>query len=104
MSKVNKRLNKEDLFKMMAKEAGLTQEEARKALSAFMKIVLRTLEDDGEVMLVDFGTFYTIKTKKRKVNSRFTNGEELVPSYKDIKFRFSKTLRKKIRENKEKTE
>ena len=52
---------KAELVASMADQAGLTKEQAKKALDAFTDSVVSALKTGQEVRLVGFGTFVAVK-------------------------------------------
>jgi len=50
-------MNKKELVSAVAKETGLTQAQAVKAVEAFINSVTGTLKDGGDVRLPGFGSF-----------------------------------------------
>lgn len=50
-------MNKNELVKAVAREAGLTQAEALSAVDATLNTIMRTLADGEEVLISRFGTF-----------------------------------------------
>ncbi len=80
-------MNKSELITSMAEKSELTKKDAEKALKAFIESVEETLESNGKVQLVGFGTFETRVRKARKVRNPRTGepldiAESTVPVFK----------------------
>lgn len=69
-------MNKGDLIQAMAKQAGITQQQAMAALQAFELSVIDTLANGGEVRLVGFGTF-AVKQRAARLGRNPKTGESL---------------------------
>lgn len=80
-------MNKSELVDSIATEAGLTKEQANKALNAFISSVQGALERNDDVVLVGFGTF-SVKERAARTGRNPKTGEPLqiaaskVPSFK----------------------
>lgn len=80
-------MNKSELIKHIASQAGLTQAQATVALQAVETAVIETLANGGEVALVGFGTF-KVTDRAARTGRNPKTGEELqiaaskVPSFK----------------------
>jgi DNA-binding protein HU-beta len=75
-------MNKQELIEAIAKEAGLTKADAKRALEAFTETVKRSLKKGQAVRLIGFGTFSVRRRKARKgVNPR-TGAEIKIPARK----------------------
>lgn len=80
-------MNKSELVDAIASEAGLTKEQATKALNAFTASVQGALERNDDVVLVGFGTF-SVKERAARTGRNPQTGETLqiaaskVPSFK----------------------
>lgn len=80
-------MNKSQLIDAIAKEAGLTKADARKALEAFINIVGKTLAKDDKVSLVGFGSFSVVMREAREGRNPATGAKITIPAKKVIKFR-----------------
>jgi DNA-binding protein HU-beta len=69
-------MNKGDLIQAMAKQAGITQQQAMAALQAFETSVIDTLATGGEVRLVGFGTF-AVKQRAARLGRNPKTGESI---------------------------
>lgn len=80
-------MNKSELIKRIASQAGLTQAQATAALQAVETGVIDTLANGGEVALVGFGTF-KVTDRAARTGRNPKTGEELqiaaskVPTFK----------------------
>lgn len=80
-------MNKSELIKHIASQAGLTQTQATAALQAVETGVIETLTNGGEVTLVGFGTF-KVTDRAARTGRNPKTGEELqiaaskVPTFK----------------------
>ena len=80
-------MNKSELIKHFASQAGLTQTQATAALQAVETGVIETLTNGGEVALVGFGTF-KVTDRAARTGRNPKTGEELqiaaskVPTFK----------------------
>ncbi|ENX02687.1 MAG: HU family DNA-binding protein [Acinetobacter sp.] len=80
-------MNKSELIKHIASQAGLTQSQATAALQAVETGVIETLTNGGEVTLVGFGTF-KVTDRAARTGRNPKTGEELqiaaskVPTFK----------------------
>ena len=80
-------MNKSELVDSIAQSAGLTKEQAAKAVNAFTQSVQGALQRGDDVVLVGFGTF-SVKERKARTGRNPKTGEEIqiaaskVPSFK----------------------
>ena len=80
-------MNKSELVDSIAQSAGLTKEQAAKAVNAFTESVQGALQRGDDVVLVGFGTF-SVKERKARTGRNPKTGEEIqiaaskVPSFK----------------------
>ncbi len=80
-------MNKSQLVDSVAETAGLTKEQAAKAVNAFTQSVQEALQRGDDVVLVGFGTF-SVKDRAARTGRNPKTGEELqiaaskVPSFK----------------------
>jgi nucleoid DNA-binding protein len=65
---------------MVAAEAGISQEDAHKAVIAAFSIVLRAVASGHDVALTNFGTFTRYRTKDRPARNPVTGETMTVPS------------------------
>ncbi|MFB6349094.1 HU family DNA-binding protein [Moraxella marmotae] len=80
-------MNKSELVDSVAQSAGLTKEQAAKAVNAFTASVQGALQRGDDVVLVGFGTF-SVKERAARTGRNPKTGEEIqiaaskVPSFK----------------------
>ena len=80
-------MNKQELIKKIAADAGLTQKQAAAALEATVGAIEETVADGGRVSLIGFGTFEP-KTRQARTSRNPRTGEAVkvaastVPSFK----------------------
>lgn len=80
-------MNKSELVDAIASEAGLTKDQATKAINAFVSSVQGALERGDDVVLVGFGTF-SVKERAARTGRNPKTGEPLkiaaskVPGFK----------------------
>lgn len=80
-------MNKEELTKIAAEEAGVTEEEAAKIIEAFFETIKEGLLKGERVLIAGFGTFSLSKRKEREfVNPKTrkiqTIKERILPFFK----------------------
>ncbi|MDM7456213.1 MAG: HU family DNA-binding protein [Tepidimonas sp.] len=86
-------MNKAQLIDHMAEQAGLTKQQAARALDAFLATVSQTLASGGEVTLVGFGTFQVDERAARKGRNPKTGETVDIAAAKMPKFRPGKALK-----------
>lgn len=86
-------MNKAQLIDHMAERAGLTKQEAARALDAFLATVSDTLACGGDVTLVGFGTFQVDERAARKGRNPKTGEAVDIAAAKIPKFRPGKALK-----------
>ena len=80
-------MNKSELVDSIAQSAGLTKEQAAKAVNAFTESVQGALQRGDDVVLVGFGTF-SVKERAARMGRNPKTGEAIqiaaskVPSFK----------------------
>ncbi|MDN3441072.1 HU family DNA-binding protein [Psychrobacter sp. APC 3279] len=89
-------MNKSDLIKAIAEDAGITQTTASAALDATTSIISQELADGGEVQLIGFGTFKTAERSARTGRNPKT-GEAIEIAAKTVPtFTAGKTLKDRV--------
>ena len=86
-------MNKQELIEAIANETGLTKVHAAASLDAFITNVTKVLKKKGEVRLVGFGTFTTVKRKATTGRNPQTGKEIKIPASTQPKFRPGKALK-----------
>ncbi|NEX62851.1 HU family DNA-binding protein [Noviherbaspirillum galbum] len=86
-------MNKTDLIDHIAGKADISKAAATRALDAMLGAVKTTLEKDGTVTLVGFGTFSVGKRGARTGRDPRTGGEIQIKESRVAKFRPGKALK-----------
>lgn len=86
-------MNKQELIKKMASDAGITQEQARAALQSFEHGVAEALANGNEVKLVGFGNFKTSERKARTGRNPATGEAIQIPAKTAVSFIAGKGLK-----------
>ena len=91
-------MNKTELVVQMAINAGVTQKEAENILNAFVDIVIKTLGETGEkVVVTGLGTF-EVRNRARRAGKNPRTGEEIiVPEQKSPAFKAGKALKEAVK-------
>lgn len=80
-------MNKAELIDAMAKGAGLTKADAKKALEAFIDATSKALKKNDRVALVGFGSFSVAKRAARKGRNPQSGKEIKIAAKKVVKFK-----------------
>ena len=80
-------MNKKKLIRKAAFEAGLSLKDEEKAVDAFLCAVSDMLREDKEVVIPDFGKFYTLQLGERTCRNPQTGEEFIAPPVKRVRFR-----------------
>ena len=83
-------MNKGELISAIANEAGITKEQAGKALDSFISNTVKTVKKGGKVTLVGFGTFSASKRAARVGRNPQTGKEIKIPAKNVAKFKVGK--------------
>lgn len=86
-------MNKPELVSALAKEANITVLQSRRVVREFCNIIKRTLMNGEEVSLPQFGKFYTIETKTRKMPHTLNGESKILPPKTVPKFKFYETAK-----------
>ena len=86
-------MNKADLVTLVAKEAGITHQEAGAALDAFVTAVKKALKKDDRVSLVGFGSWEVRKRAARNGVNPQTGEKIKIAARKVVKFNAGKELK-----------
>lgn len=86
-------MNKQQLVKAMAQDAGITQTAARAALQSFEFRVTEALANGEEVTLVGFGTFKAVKRAQREGRNPKTGAPLTIPATTVPRFAAGKGLK-----------
>lgn len=89
-------MNKSDLIKKIASDAGITQTQAKAALQTVEVGIVEALIKGENVQLVGFGTF-TVKSHKARKGRNPKTGEELnIPAKNVVKFKAGKGMNESV--------
>lgn len=80
-------MNKSELIDAMAADAGITKVAAKAALESFISNVQTTLQNDGKVALVGFGTFSVAERAARQGINPATKQPIQIEAKKVAKFK-----------------
>jgi DNA-binding protein HU-beta len=86
-------VNKNDLVKVVAGDADLSNVQAARAVDSVLDRIQAALKKGDEVRLVGFGTFTVVKRKATKGRNPQTGAEIKIPASKQPKFRAGKALK-----------
>lgn len=86
-------MNKSELIDEMAKNAGLTKVDSRKAYEGFVKAIAGAMKKGDKVTLIGFGTFSVNKRAARQGVNPFTHKTMKIAAKKVVKFKPSKKLK-----------
>ena len=86
-------MNKNDVTAAMAKRANLTQNEAERALDAFLETLGNALRDGEKVQLLGYGTFEVRERAERRGRNPQTQEEMVIPATRVPVFKAGKILR-----------
>ncbi|MCQ2562493.1 MAG: HU family DNA-binding protein [Alphaproteobacteria bacterium] len=89
-------MNKQELIEAIANEASVTKTVAASCLDAFIATVTKTLKKKGDVRLVGFGTFTTVKRKATTGRNPQTHEVIKIASSTQPKFRAGKALKEAL--------
>lgn len=80
-------MNKAELIDAIAKDAGLTKADAKRALEAFVTTTTKALKKGDRVALVGFGSWGVSKRAARKGRNPQTGAEIKIAAKKVVKFK-----------------
>ena len=83
-------MNKNELVTKMSELSGLTKVDTTKALDAFIKAVMDTVKSKEQVLLVGFGTFYSLARKASEGFNPKTRAKIAIAASNRPKFRAGK--------------
>lgn len=86
-------MNKQDLISKMAKDSGITQEQARAALQSFEHGVTAALINGLTVQMIGFGTFKTSERNARTGRNPQTGEALQIPARTAVTFSPGKALK-----------
>lgn len=85
-------MNKTELKKAIAAEAGMSEKEAEAALNATLKAIKNTLKKGDKVALIGFGTWSVTNRPARKGRNPQTGKEIQIAAKNVIKFKAGSEL------------
>lgn len=80
-------MNKAQLVEAMAREAGITKNEAKKALNVFIKAATDALQGGQKLTLVGFGTFMVVDKPERAGRNPRTGHPIRIGAKTSVKFK-----------------
>ena len=80
-------MNKTELVSAIAKQAGLTQAQAKAALDATLENIADALKKEEKVALLGFGTFSVNERPAREGINPATKAKIQIPAKKVVKFK-----------------
>lgn len=80
-------MNKSELINAMAEKSGLSKNDTKKALEAFVASVEDALMNGDRVSLIGFGTFVTVEKSERIGINPATKEQISIPAKKVVKFK-----------------
>lgn len=89
-------MNKADLVTILAKEVGITQQEANHALDTFVTTVKKALKKGDRVSLVGFGSWEVRKRAARNGVNPQTGEKIKIAARKVVKFNPGKELKELV--------
>jgi len=90
-------MNKTDFIGAVAKTAGLTKVDSKKAVEAFIKTVEGAVKKGEKVALLGFGSFSVVKKAARKGVNPKTKKPINIPARKVVKFKPGAKLAKVVK-------
>ncbi|MDR1814194.1 MAG: HU family DNA-binding protein [Tannerella sp.] len=90
-------MNKTDFIGAVAKTAGLTKVDSKKAVEAFIKTVEGAVKKGDKVALLGFGSFSVVKKAARKGVNPKTKKPISIPARKVVKFKPGAKLAKVVK-------
>jgi DNA-binding protein HU-beta len=85
-------MNKSELVSSIAKKAGLTKADAKKALDAMTESITETLQQGDKLSLVGFGTFSINQRAERQGKNPLTGQPITIKAKKIVKFKAGSEL------------
>lgn len=89
-------MNKMDLVAKVAETAELSRGKAAEAVDAVLDAIQAGLKDSGEVRLVGFGTFETVKRKASTGRNPRTGEQIHIEPSTSVKFKAGKALKDSV--------
>lgn len=89
-------MNKNDLVARVAETADLPRGKAAEAVDAVLDAIQAGLKDSGEVRLIGFGTFETVRRKASTGRNPRTGVEIQIAESTSVKFKPGKALKDSV--------
>jgi len=89
-------MKKDELIAAVAKDAGITKDQAKKAVESTFDNVLAATLGGESVNVIGFGTFDLKTAEARKGRNPITGADIQIAAKKTLRFKFSKTTSDKI--------
>lgn len=89
-------MNKGELVKKVANEAGITKTDAQRVIDAYTENITESLKKGQRVTLVGFGTFEVTKRKERRGRNPKTGDRMRIPGRKVPRFKAGKALKEAV--------
>lgn len=89
-------MNKAQLIDAMASKSGLSKNDSKKALEAFVDSVTDSLKSGDRIQLVGFGSFSVAERSARTGRNPRTGQEINIPAKKVVKFRAGNDLANEV--------
>lgn len=80
-------MNKAELINAISEKSGLSKNDSKKALDAFISSVIESLETEEKVSLIGFGTFSVGVRQERTGINPSTKQAITIPEKKVVKFK-----------------
>jgi DNA-binding protein HU-beta len=90
-------LRKADVIEVVARDAGITQPEAARALEALLRLIERELRHGGEVAFPGFGKFHVSRRGGRRAVNPSTGAPIVVPDTDVPRFTAGAALKRAVR-------
>lgn len=87
---------KRDLINSAAKESGVFQYDAHPAINAFLDEIIIHLKDHNRLEVRDFGVFYIVERKNRKVRDFKLGTHVPMGKSREIRFKPSRLAKKAV--------
>ncbi|MBI3038192.1 HU family DNA-binding protein [bacterium] len=93
-------MGKQEIIKVIAKKANLTNVESEAVIKAFFQAVKESLKKGEKVLLVGFGSFATVKRAARTGVNPQNKKKIQIPAKKVVKFVVGKELKELVNKGK----
>lgn len=80
-------MNKTELVSAVAKQANLTQAQAKAAVDAALDAIANGIKEEGKVAILGFGTFSVNERPAREGINPMTKAKIQIPAKKVVKFK-----------------